>query len=50
MNRYDEDNPIQEVSGRSIFSRLKRFEEDDEYNFEKKCKIIEKKYMQLIQK
>ena len=37
MNKYDDNNPIQENDG-SIFLKLKRFEENDEYDFEKEVK------------
>ncbi|MBR3614913.1 MAG: hypothetical protein IKL55_07035 [Clostridia bacterium] len=43
MNKYDDNNPIQENDG-SIFLKLKRFEENDEYDFEKQ----EKDYMNSI--
>ena len=35
MSKYDNDDPIQDVSRGGIFSKLKRFEEDDEYNLGK---------------
>ena len=43
MKNYDDsDDPIQEVGGRSIFSKLKRFENDLEYNFQKEMEEFEK--------
>ena len=43
MKNYDDsDDPIQEVGGRSIFSKLKRFENDLEYYFQKEMEEFEK--------
>lgn len=38
MSRFANDDPIQEVSKSGIFSRLKRFEDDEEYNLSRKEK------------
>ncbi len=39
MSRYENDDPIQEVSKGGFFSRLKRFEDDEEYNSTKREKM-----------
>ena len=42
-NYYDEnDDPIQEFGRKSIFGRIKSFEENDEYDFEKEMEEYEK--------
>ena len=42
-NYYDEnDDPIKDVGKKSVFGRIKSFEENDEYNFEKEMEKYEK--------
>lgn len=42
-NYYDEnDDPIKDVAKKSVFGRIKSFEENDEYNFEKEMEKYEK--------
>lgn len=43
-NYLESDDPIQEVGRKSIFGRVKSFEEDDEYNFEKEMEEYEKTF------
>lgn len=41
-NYFESDDPIKEVGRKSIFGRIKSFEESDEYNFEKQIQEYEK--------
>lgn len=43
-NYFESDDPIQEVGRKSIFGRIKSFEESDEYNFEKEMEEYEKSF------
>lgn len=43
-NYFENDDPIQEVGRKSIFGRVKSFEESDEYNFEKEMEEYEKSF------
>lgn len=43
-NFFESDDPIQEVGRKSIFGRIKSFEESDEYNFEKEMEEYEKSF------
>lgn len=43
-NYYESDDPIQEVGRKSIFGRIKSFEESDDYNFEKEMEEYEKSF------
>ncbi len=43
-NYFESDDPIQEVGRKSIFGRIKSFEESDEYNFEKEMQEYEKNF------
>lgn len=43
-NYFESGDPIQEVGRKSIFGRIKSFEESDEYNFEKEMEEYEKSF------
>ncbi len=43
-NYFESDDPIQEVGRKSIFGRVKSFEEDDDYKFEKEMEEYEKSF------